>query len=144
MDHSLKSERILTLRIDAKDLWKVLTESTYTKQYMFNCAVTSNWEAGDTIVWEGTYEGYEAFQKGKVIEIIPYEKIKYSTFDPNFGLEDIPKNYIHVSYLISSENDKTILKIINETFDGNYDRLHHINQGWEMVSDKIKKVVETL
>ncbi|MFP4092646.1 MAG: hypothetical protein ACLFT3_20215 [Cyclobacteriaceae bacterium] len=46
---------------------------------------------------------------GEILEIIPGEKIKYSTFDPNLSLVDKPENYIHVSYLITADTEVTWL-----------------------------------
>ncbi|MCB0606030.1 MAG: SRPBCC domain-containing protein, partial [Saprospiraceae bacterium] len=64
------------------------------------------------------------------------------TFDPNFGLEDIPENHIHVTYELTEKNGKIQLTITNETFDGNEERMNHINQGWEMVIGKLKELAE--
>ena len=97
MNKKQTSELKLLINIDAKTLWSVLTESKYTKEYMFNCTVTSDWEIGSPIIWEGNYQGYQAYQKGEILDIKPFELIKYSTFDPNFGLEDKAENYIHVT-----------------------------------------------
>lgn len=138
------SKKSIDVNCSIETLWKVLTEAEYTKQYMFNCAVESGWNVGDAITWKGNFEGYEAFQKGEILEISPNEKLKYSTFDPNFGLTDVPENYIHVSYELTPEQDSTVLTITNETFDGNEERMGHINQGWDMVIGKIKQVAEGL
>ena len=136
------SEQKIEINTSKEKLWSILTESEFTKQYMFNCAVESNWEIGSPITWKGNYQGYDAFQKGEILAVKPFELIKYSTFDPNFGLEDIPQNYIHVSYLISENEGSIQLTVMNETFDGNDERMGHIKQGWEMVLPKIKEVAE--
>jgi len=136
------SEKNIIINIDPENLWNILTKSKYTKEYMFNCSVNSDWKKGSQITWEGNYQGYQAFQKGEIIDVKPFELIKYSTFDPNFGLEDIPENYIHVSYLLKAIDGQTELTIVNETFDGNEERMGHINQGWDMVIEKIKEVAE--
>ena len=142
MDKKQISEKRIMIDINAKELWDVLTQSKYTKEYMFNCAVDSNWQKGDSIIWEGNYQGYQAYQKGEILAIKPINLIKYSTFDPNFGLEDQPQNYIHVSYLLNEKGNQTELVVVNETFDGNEERMGHVNQGWEMVMAKIKEVAE--
>lgn len=138
----LRSEKVIIVNTDTQTLWAILTESRFTKEYMFNCEVKSAWETGSTIIWAGNFEGYEAYQKGNVLAIEPLTLLKYSTFDPNFGLEDKPENYIHVSYLLRAIDNSTELTIINETFDGNKERMNHITQGWEMVTDKLKEVAE--
>jgi uncharacterized protein YndB with AHSA1/START domain len=142
-------EKILTSKVQiefetsAKQLWRVLTESKYTKVYMFNCSVESDWLEGSSITWQGNYQGYQAFQKGKVLTVKPYELIKYSTFDPNVGLSDVTENYINVTYAIKEHNGKTTLTITNDTFDGNEERMKHIINGWEIVKEQMIKLVNT-
>jgi len=149
MNKTLSTTLKAQFPINAKLLWQVLTQSTYTKEYMFNCSVESTWIVGAPITWQGEYQGYKAFQKGEVLAISPNEKIKYSTFDPNFGLADEANNYIHVTYLIKEHKDGTsltssTLTIINDTFDGNEERVQHVIQGWEMVIEQMKKVTEQI
>ncbi len=134
----------ITISASAKTVWKVLTESIYTKQYMFNCSVECSWILGAPIVWQGNFNGYEAYQKGEIISIEPFKQVTYSTFDPNFGLEDIPENYIHVSYELTETSGTTTLTISNETFDNNSERMAHILQGWNMVCQGIKSVAESV
>jgi uncharacterized protein YndB with AHSA1/START domain len=138
----LKSEKSIILNTDPKSLWKVLTEPRFTKEYMFNCEVKLDWKKGSSITWKGKFEGYEAYQKGEILDIVTMERIKYSTLDPNFGLEDKSENYIHVSYFLKELGNGTELTIVNETFDGNEERIDHINQGWEMVINKLKETAE--
>lgn len=130
--------------ISAKSLWNVLTETKFTEAYMFNCSVKSDWIKGSRITWQGNYQGYEAFQKGEILAIKPYELIKYSTFDPNFGLSDITANYIHVTYLIEKNEGKTKLTIVNDTFDGNEERMKHVMEGWGIVVKQMEKVINNL
>jgi len=140
-----KTEFELLLPTYKETMWKILTSSDYTKQYMFNCSVETTWTIGSPIIWTGEYEGHKAYQKGEILDIKPFELIKYSTFAPNYGLDDIPENYIHVSIILKEISPKQIkLKITNETFDGNKERMSHIAQGWQMVVGKLNDIVENL
>lgn len=138
----MKSTKQIEIKTTASHLWKVLTESSYTKQYMFNCSVESDWKLGSSVIWEGEYNGYKAYQQGEVIKVVAGQQLTYSTFDPNQGLADVSENYIHVSYTIHTINDECQLTITNETFDNNPERMSHINQGWDMVIGSIKSVAE--
>ncbi|MEL6637819.1 MAG: SRPBCC family protein [Bacteroidota bacterium] len=142
MDKQLKASKTVVLDAKLAKVWQVLTESQYTKVYMFNCTVATDWQEGSSITWQGNYQGYEAFQKGTVLAWHPHSQIKYSTFDPNFGLADLPENYIHVTYDLTEVDGKVQLTITNETFDGNAERMEHIQQGWEMVIGPLKAVAE--
>lgn len=133
-----------SIRIDASptQLWEVLTNPDYTEQYMYNCRVNTDWELGSEITWKGNFRGYNAFQKGEVVEYEPMSHLKYTTFDPNYGLPDEPENYIHVGYHVHKSGDGSLLTVDNETFDGDKKRLAHIKQGWETVLNGIKEVAE--
>lgn len=137
----LTSKQIKLFHTDINTLWSILTQSQYTTQYMFNCTVETDWVVGSDIVWQGNYQGYQAYQKGKVLEVLPNEKVKYSTFDPNVGLSDIDEHYIHVTYLLESKDESVQLTIINETFDNNNERMQHIEQGWQLVLTALEEVV---
>lgn len=132
----------VVLPIAAERLWTILTDSKYTKQYMYNCTVTSDWKVGSPIIWEGNYQGYQAYQKGVILANKPLQLLKFTTFDPNFGMEDKPENYIHVSYLLEAVEDGIQLTVINETFDGNAERMTHIEQGWASVLASIEKLAQ--
>lgn len=139
----LSSETKVLINASPKEIWTVLTESDFTKKYMFNCAVNTSWKVGDDITWKGHYEGYDAFQKGKVLAFEPYKLIKYSTLDPNW-MEEKDENYIHVSYVLDESDSHTELKVVNETFDGSDERMQHIVAGWDQVLDKIKTLAEEI
>lgn len=123
-------------------VWEVLTSPIYSVHYMFNCEVITSWEVGTPIEWKGNYNGYDAHQIGEVLEFSPKSKLSYTTFDPNFGLENIPENYIHVDYALEEVNGITHLTISNTTFDGNKERFGHIVEGWKMVAPLIAKTSE--
>lgn len=144
MSKILKTVQTVMLSVSPEQLWPVLTQSQYSKQYMFNCAVNSDWKIGSSITWEGNYQGYEAFQKGEILDIQEPQKIKFTTFDPNYGIEDIPENYIHVTYLVRPEGNQTEFTVINETFDGNDKRSAHIKAGWKSVLEKIKEITDKM
>lgn len=143
MSNHLIYEKTLIINATSQFVWEVLTKSEYTKQYMFNCEVFSDWTTGSDITWKGNYMGYEAFQKGNIIECIPMQYVKYSTFDPNFGYEDNPDNYVHVSYKITPTNNKMDLTIISDNFQGDEKRYLDTAKGWdEIVIPALMKIFE--
>jgi hypothetical protein len=87
------------------------------------------------------------FVKGKIVEIIPEKFLSYTTIDPNSGIEDIPENYLTVTYDLKEENGQILLtatqgdystvgdgeKRFRETLEGG---------GWQPILDEIKKLVE--
>lgn len=136
----LAATNTIAINAPMEFVWEVLTSRKFSVHYMFNCEVITTWEIGSPVEWKGNYNGYEAHQVGTVIEFTPFKRLTYSTFDPNFGLEDLPENYIHVTYELKKEDQKTThLSITNKTFDGHTERFNHILEGWNLVAPLIAK-----
>lgn len=133
MDTANKIERKIQINANASTVWNALTTPEQTKKYMFNCAVKSDWKVGSTISWHGNYQGYESGEKGIILIFDCEKQLKYSSFDPNFGLEETPENYLHVTYLIESIGDKTNLTVQVENFNSDEMRLQHVAKGWDTI-----------
>lgn len=136
--------RMLLIPATNKEVWKVLTESEYTRQYMFNCAVNSDWKVGSSISWEGNYQGYEARQKGTVLACTPGAYLHYSTYDPQSGLADLPDNYLYMIYVLIPREKSTELRIHMGHFGGDETRRQHAAAGLDAVVIPGLKTVFTM
>jgi uncharacterized protein YndB with AHSA1/START domain len=103
----------ITINADATKVWDALVNPEQTKKYMFGCETVSDWQPGSTLLWKGNYEGNEmVFVKGKIVDIEPGEFLAYTTIDPNnAAVEDIPGNYLTVTYRLSSADGQTTLEV---------------------------------
>ncbi|MGN6531547.1 MAG: SRPBCC domain-containing protein [Ginsengibacter sp.] len=149
MDNKLVVKNTIEINAPASKVWNALTNPAETKKYMFGCETVSDWKPGSDLLWQGNYEGKNmVFVKGKVIEIEPEKFLSYSTIDPNSSIEDIPENYLTVTYELHEENGKTTLTTIQGDYatvaDGEK-RFRETMQGggWEPILTQIKKLVET-
>jgi uncharacterized protein YndB with AHSA1/START domain len=76
-------------------VWKMLTDPSLTKQYMFGCEALSDWKVGSPLIWRGALEGKPmVFVTGRVVTWEPHAVLAYTTFDPNAGLPDVPSNHL--------------------------------------------------
>src|SRR4051812_31832994 len=102
----------ITFNASISKVWDALTNPEQTKKYMFGCETVSDWKKGSPLLWKGNYEGKDmVFVKGNIVDIEPEKFLAYSTFDPNSTMEDIPDNYLTVTYKLSSENGQTVLTV---------------------------------
>jgi hypothetical protein len=63
----------------------------------------------------GAILNFKVFEQwGKILEIQPAKLLKYSLFAPRPELEDKPENYFIMSYILTTENGKTMLEIVQE------------------------------
>lgn len=131
MQTALSIKRSLSLPATRDNVWQALTDPGFTRQYMFNCDVITDWQEGSMVIWVGTYAGYEAFQKGLVMKCIPCKELKYSFFDPYYESEDELCNYVHVSYKLEENDRCTRLEATIDNFGENYNRYSQVKHSWD-------------
>jgi uncharacterized protein YndB with AHSA1/START domain len=107
---------ISTINLNASldKVWEILTSPEKVKLWQFGSDLITTWEVGSNIEFITEWEGQIFKQWGKVLEIKQNELIKYSLFAPRPELEDKPENYFVMNYVLTSENGKTKLEIIQE------------------------------
>lgn len=131
-------------------VWDALVNPEQTKKYMFGCEAVSDWKVGSALLWRGSYEGNEmVFVKGIVLEILPPYVLKYTVIDPNSGMEDIPANYLNVTYTVTAEMNQSRLTVMQDGFEGaadgdkRYEDVYNKGEGWNPILKAIKGVVES-
>lgn len=136
-------QRTLQFKASRKEVWDLLTNPSKTKLYMYNCEVCTDWNVGSKIKWKGNFNGYESGEKGIILSCIENECLKYSSIDPTFGIEDIPENYLHITYDLEELDDHTRMTVTIENFNKNPERLIHIGNSWDrIVMPAIKDVLK--
>jgi uncharacterized protein YndB with AHSA1/START domain len=139
----------INIKAPVAQVWNALTNPEETKKYMFGCETVSDWQPGSSLLWKGSYEGKEMiFVKGNIVSIKPGISLVYTVFDPNSTMEDIPENYLTVTYDLSEENAETILLVSQGDYssvaDGErrYAESYNGGQGWNPILLEIKKILE--
>jgi len=144
----MKIENTVLINAPMAKVWEALTRPEWTRQYMFNCAVESDWKVGSPVLWKMQHEGKEIIPvKGNVEEIIPGQLLKYSVIDPGMGIPDIPENYLHVTYLLSATNGHTELKVIQDGYEHAAKGKERYQEavsagGWDSILAVIKELLE--
>ncbi len=104
----------IVLNAPAEKVWNALTQPELVKQWQYGSDLLTTWKTGTEIRFRNEWEGQVFEQWGTVLEVIPNQKIKYSLFFPRPGLEDKSENYFIMHYVLTEENEKTKLEIIQE------------------------------
>jgi uncharacterized protein YndB with AHSA1/START domain len=104
----------IVLNAPVDKVWNALTQPEFVKQWQYGSDLITDWKVGNEIRFRNEWEGQVFEQWGSVLEVVPNQKIKYSLFFPRPGLEDKPENYFIMSYVLSADNQKTKLEIIQE------------------------------
>ena len=128
---SEKIVREISLIADKAAVWEALINPEKTRLFMFNCTVDTDWKPGSKLQWKGNCQGYKCSERGTVLESEPGRRLKYTSFDPNFGLEDKKENYLHMPYDLKEAGNGTILITTIENFNGDTERTKHNAGGWD-------------
>lgn len=146
---SLFIRNSITINAPASKVWDALVNPEQTKKYMFGCEAISDWRVGSPLIWKGLYEGKEMiFVKGHVVDIKPESFLAYTVIDPNSTIEDVPQNYLTITYELSQDNGKTLFKVSQGDYskvadgDRRYKDSSNNGEGWNPILIEIKKLVE--
>jgi len=147
----LEVKNSIAINASAAQIWDVLINPQHTPKYMFGCKTISDWKIGSLLLWQTNFEGKETvFVKGTILEIEPNRKLVYTVIDPFSTMEDIPANYLNVHYLLTQEDEKTTLTVIQDGFENaaegekRYQEVYNSGEGWMPIMLQIKEIAESL
>ena len=141
----------IVINAPAAQVWDALVNPEKTKKYMFGCEPITDWKVGSSLLWKGVHQGKEVvFVTGHIKEIKPEKLLTYTVFDPlNPNLEDVPENYLTVTYSLSSDKGKTTFVVTQGDYatvgDGKkrYEDSYNNGEGWHPLLVQIKSLVES-
>ncbi|MDX6190336.1 SRPBCC family protein [Flavobacterium sp. Fl-318] len=123
-------------------VWAALTQPVLVKQWQYESDLITDWKIGSEIRFRNEWDGHVFQQWGTILELVHHKKIKYSLFFPRPGLEDKPENYFLMTYLLTQEDQKVKLEIIQE--DKREGAVQEEPQGEESpILQSLKAVVES-
>ncbi|MEO6905909.1 MAG: SRPBCC family protein [Ginsengibacter sp.] len=138
------AKNISTITLDAsiQKVWDTLTKPELVKLWQYGSELITNWNIGSDIKFRTEWDGKVFEQWGKILDIRPKQLIKYSLFSPRPGLQDRSENYFIMTYILTDENGRTKLEILQE--DNRPDAIQEEPQGEENpILKSLKNVVET-
>src|SRR5688572_900930 len=142
MNKNLTATASTKINAKPEQVWDALVNPTAIKAYMFGTDLTSDWKPGSSIVWKGEWQGKSYEDKGKVLEIKPPQRLKYTHFSPLAGLPDKPENYHTVTMELSEQGAQTNVKLSQDN-NTTEEEQEHSQKNWQMMLDGLKKYVET-
>ncbi len=148
MENSLIVRNTVQIKAPVAKVWEALTRPEWTKQYMYNCEVESDWKEGSPVIWKMEHEGKKLIPvKGMVVKSEPKHLLIYTVIDPNAGMEDIPANYLNVRYELHEMGDETLLEVTQDGYEGAANGEKRYQEaveagGWDSILAKIKELLE--
>ncbi len=123
-------------------VWDALVNPQMIKQYMFGTNVVSDWKVGSPITWKGEWEGKKYEDKGKILELAPGKRLRYSHFSPLTGQPDRPENYHTVTIDLSGDGSQTSVTLSQDN-NPTEEARRHSEKNWSMMLAGLKKVLES-
>jgi uncharacterized protein YndB with AHSA1/START domain len=123
-------------------VWAALTEPEQIAVYMQGSKVTTTWQVGSAITWDGEYDGRAYQDKGEVLTYDEPNVLSVTHYSPLMGQPDEPENYHTLVYTLTAEGDGTHLEL---TQDGNEseEQAEQFSQNWQSMLDGLKSHVES-
>ena len=83
-------------------VWAALTEPEQIAVYMQGSRVTTTWEVGTPITWDGEYDGRAYQDKGEVLTYDEPRVLSVTHYSPMMGQPDEPENYHTLVYTLTA------------------------------------------
>ena len=137
------AKNISTVIVNApiEKVWDTITKPELVKLWQYGSDLLTTWEIGAEIKFRTEWEDKVFEQWGKVLEVIPYQLIRYSLFAPGPDLKDQPENYFIMNYILKAEDSQTRLEIVQEDNRPNAKQEEPQGEG-NSVLQSLKKVAE--
>ena len=122
-------------------VWAALTEPEQIAVYMQGSKVTTSWEVGSPITWDGEYDGRAYQDKGEVLTYDEPHVLSMTHYSPMMGQPDEPENYHTLVYTLTDSDGGTHLEL---TQDGNEseEQAEQFSQNWQGMLDGLKSCIE--
>ncbi|AWH85617.1 ATPase [Flavobacterium album] len=143
MKGNYTAETSVTIEAPAEKVWKAITTPELIAKYLYGTKVTSDWEEGSAIGYEGEYNGKGYEDKGTIKTLIPNEVFAATYWSSMGGKEDKPENYNLVTYTLTEGGDRTVVTLTQDNIATD-DEKQHATANWNGVLAELKKVAEGL
>ena len=128
------------------EVWDLLINPKKTPEYMYTCAIETNFEIDSDMFWRGIHDQV-VYVSGKLVEFDPPNKMIYTVIDPNADYDQTPENHLLVTYELEGKETSTILKVTQSGYENVAEGEARYAEaeaggGWKGVLEKIKEMAE--
>lgn len=141
MKNNITGHAVISIHATASEVWRALTNPALIKQYFFGTDAVSDWKEGSPIFFRGEWEGKAYEDKGNILIAEPCKLFRYSYWSSMSGIEDMPENYVNITYELFEEDGDTTLTITQENIRDEKMKAH-TEQNWRMVMNGLKELLE--
>lgn len=122
-------------------VWAALTEPEHIAAYMHGSRVTTTWEVGSPITWDGEYDGRSYQDKGEVLTYDEPRVLSVTHYSPMMGQPDEPESYHTLVYTLTVSGDRTRLELTQDGCDSET-QAARFSDNWQGMLDSLKAHIE--
>jgi uncharacterized protein YndB with AHSA1/START domain len=142
MNEALTAKADVTIKAPLAKVWDGLVNPEVVKRYMMGATVVSDWHEGSPIVWKGEWKGKPFEDKGRVLEVRPQQRLRYSHFSPLAGCADKPENYHNVTIDLSG-GDGAVHVALSQDNNKTQTAREDSEKNWGMMLSGLKRALES-
>jgi uncharacterized protein YndB with AHSA1/START domain len=138
--HIARAEVIVDAKPNA--IWDALTEPEQVRSWMVGTTVTTDWQVGSPITWQGEMNGKPYEDKGEVLEAEAPNRLSMTHYSPLMGQEDRPENYHTVTYTLTPTRDGRTTVALEQDGNESAEQAEQFSQNWQGMLESLGQTVE--
>ena len=131
----------ITIHAPVMAVWQSLIDPAMIKQYFFGVDTIGDWQEGNTIIYQGEWQGKKFQGRGKVLQMEDEKILKHSYWSNMSGHPDESEFYHIITYQLKPNGDNTDLTLTEENLDSK-EMKEKSAQLWNMIFNNLKKLLE--
>ena len=133
------------VRVDAtpQQAWHTLTDPDSVRQWMVGTEVSTDWQVGSPITWQGEMDGKPYHDKGEVLEADAPRRLSVTHYSPLMGQEDRPENYHTIIYTLEGDGSGPTTVTLEQDGNDSQEQAEQFGQNWQSMLDAYKAAVES-
>jgi len=140
-DHVARAEVIV--QAPPTVVWTALTDPEQVRSWMMGTTLTTDWQVGGPITWQGEMDGRPYEDKGEVLEVEAPSRLSMTHYSPLMGQEDRPENYHTVTYTLTPTRDGRTTVALEQDGNDSQEQADQFSQGWQQMLDSLKQTAES-
>ena len=138
--HIARAEVIVDAKPNA--VWDALTDPEQVRAWMVGTTVTTDWQVGSPITWQGEMNGKPYEDKGEVLEAEAPSRLSMTHYSPLMGQEDRPENYHTVTYTLTPTRDGRTTVALEQDGNESAEQAEQFSQNWQSMLESLKQTAE--
>lgn len=122
-------------------VWAALTRPEQITAYMQGSQVTTTWQVGSSITWDGEYDGRPYQDRGTVLTYDEPHVLSVTHYSPLMGRPDEPESHHTLVYVLTPTVHGTHLELTQDGCDS-AEQAVAFSRNWQAMLDGLKQYVE--